>query len=94
MIKFLNIFIIMIFLTLLSGCSWFGIGDTATSQCDGDCNFKEAGVCADIITIYKHRGELVNRKVKENTFSEDEDPYYDKGNDSNFVRINEEDLED
>jgi hypothetical protein len=79
---------------LLSGCSYLSIGDRAASLCDGDCNYKEAGVCADTITIYKHRRDLVNRKTKEHWFAEDEDPYYDDPSDSNFTPLNEEDIYD
>lgn len=78
-----------------SGCSVLGIGDVTESTCDGECSFKETGVCADAISIYTHRKELENRKVKENWFSEDQDPYLgDSNSDSSFVRINEEDLND
>lgn len=79
---------------LFSGCSVFTVGDRSESICDGECNFKEAGVCADTITIYKHRKELKNRKVKEHWFSEDDDPYIDKNKKGAFTRLNEEDLYD
>jgi len=78
----------------ISGCSALAIGDTQESQCDGTCNFKKAGVCADVITIYTHRKELKNRKVKEHTFSSDEDPYQDKKDDSHFLRLNDETLDE
>ncbi|MBD3795546.1 MAG: hypothetical protein IE881_06380 [Epsilonproteobacteria bacterium] len=80
---------------LLSGCSMFAIGDRSAGLCDGECDYKEAGVCADVITIYKHRKELKNRKTKEHWFSKDEDPYIEKdqGN-SSFSRLNEEDIYD
>ena len=78
----------------LSGCSALSIGDRTASLCDGDCNYKEAGVCADTITIYKHRRDLVNRKTKEHWFAKDEDPYYDNPDGSNFTPLNEEDIYD
>jgi len=77
---------------LMSGCSVLGIGDVAESPCDGECGFKEAGVCADAITIYTHRKQLKNRKTKEHWFAPDEDSY--NGDDrSSFIRINEEELD-
>ncbi len=78
-----------------SGCSILGIGDVAEAPCDGECNFKEAGVCADAITIYTHKDRLVNRKVKKHWFAEDEDPYLESSQGkASFTRINEEDLND
>jgi hypothetical protein len=86
-----SILAVVVTVLLFSGCSVLGIGDVAESPCDGECDFKEAGVCADAISIYTHRGKLENRKVKEHWFSEDEDPYVESSsNGSSFIRINEE----
>ncbi|WP_457748580.1 hypothetical protein [Sulfurimonas sp.] len=79
---------------LFTGCSYLSIGDRTSSLCDGDCNYKEAGVCADTITIYKHRRDLVNRKTKEHWFAKDEDPYYEDPSSSSFTPLNEEDIYD
>ncbi len=81
-------------LALTTGCSVLGIGDVSESPCDGECEFKEAGVCADVITIYTNREHLQNRKTKDHWFSEDEDPYEDKNGQKYFQRINEENLFD
>jgi hypothetical protein len=86
---------IALFSLFITGCSVLGIGDVQESPCDGECSFKEAGVCADAISIYKHRGMLENRKVKEHWFSEDEDPYYENSqSESVFQRLNDEEISD
>jgi len=77
-----------------SACSYLSVGDRSASLCDGDCDYREAGVCADTITIYKHRRDLENRKIKEHWFAEDEDPYYENPSDSHFAPLNEEDIYD
>lgn len=88
------VFLITTTTLMFSGCSVLGIGDTSESPCGGECNFKEAGVCADAISIYTHRKQLENRKVKDHWFSEDEDPYIDNSkSNSSFIRINEEELD-
>ncbi|WP_294961553.1 hypothetical protein [Sulfurimonas sp.] len=86
--------IVLTFVTalLLSGCTIFTIGDVNESPCDGECDFKEAGVCADTISIYMHRGQLQNRKTTEGWFSDEEVTVFDSDNDSSFTRINEEEL--
>lgn len=47
-----------------SGC-WFSLGNT-TGMCEGEgCNYKEAGVCAGVVDIYKNRHNIENYKVQQ-----------------------------
>ena len=71
----LQIYIFTILLYFLSGCSALTIG-RETSMCEGEyCDYSEAGVCKDTITIYKNRHQLENRVVLHRTILSDEDPY-------------------
>jgi hypothetical protein len=59
--KFLIFFLISI---IFNGC-WFSLGNSV-GLCESDgCNYKEAGVCAGVIDIYKNRTSLKNHKVIE-----------------------------
>ena len=60
--------ILMISSFVLSGCSVFAIGQNS-GQCESEgCNYSEAGVCNDTITVYLNKRSLVNKKVKTGIF--------------------------
>jgi hypothetical protein len=55
-------YILLVLLSFsFSGC-WFSLG-MGKGLCEsGGCNYKEAGVCSDVIDIYKNRSSLKNYK--------------------------------
>ena len=59
---------------LFQGCTILSIGSNS-GQCEGNCDYSKAGICDDVITIYKNRNSLKNRYVKHNPIWFDEDPY-------------------
>lgn len=66
-------FIFTVFLAfILNGCI-FALGNN-TGLCEDDgCNYKEAGVCMDVISIYKNRSKIENYTVTEKWYGTYED---------------------
>lgn len=64
-------------IALLSGCSGNLLTVGAShGMCDSaGCNYTYAGVCNNVIYIYKHRHELVDKRYKFSYFGKNEGPY-------------------
>jgi len=70
--KIYQIVLILLISAFFNGC-WFSLGNSI-GLCEGEgCNYKEAGVCAGVIDIYKNRHTLENRKVTERWYWFDEE---------------------
>jgi len=61
-------------MSMFQACSGLNIG-SGKGQCEGQCDYSRAGVCTDVITIYKNRHNLKNRYIKHYPLWFDKDPY-------------------
>ena len=64
----------LLFMLAFQGCSVLSMGSNK-GQCQGNCDYSRAGVCDDVITIYKNRNSLENRYIKHYPLWFDKDPY-------------------
>ena len=59
---------------LTSGCS-FSVGEP-NGLCEGEgCDYARAGVCKDVMTIYKNKDSIHTYKIKHRWWWTDIDPY-------------------
>lgn len=75
-IKFL---VLLLILLSLSGCSRFLTVGASKGLCaSGGCNYTYAGVCDNVIDIYKHKNSLVDTKYMYSAFGKREGLYKPK----------------
>jgi len=71
----------LFFLMSLSGCSQFLTVGSSKGLCSsGKCNYTYAGVCDNVIDIYKHKNSLVDKAYMYSAFGKKEGPYIPKNN--------------
>lgn len=71
MFKIFNYFLLFSITFLFNGCL-LTIGQPK-GLCEGEnCNYKTAGVCDDVISIYKNRHTLKNYQVTKRWYMNDE----------------------
>jgi len=72
----ISLMTILVVSIMINGCS-LTIGQNESSCLKDGCDYRDAGVCDDVISIYKGRHNLENRKVLKRIYWFDEDPYID-----------------
>lgn len=70
--SFIKLILLGLIVLSFNGC-WFALGNSQGLCESGGCNYKEAGVCAGVIDIYKNRHSLQNKQVEERWYWFDEE---------------------